>query len=200
VGPGASELARLDAVGGSAFRGAVLVAGLAGACAPDLQPGDVVVGDPVRDEGARLEDSVADAGLRARAVRALEVAGLRFRVGPLLTVDDVIATAIEKAARWKAHGALAVDMESAHVLAWARRAGLPALAVRAIADGPADDLPRRLLRMVGVGGRVRPAAVAGLLARPVLLGPAWRMARRTRHALGSLAQFVQTFVSHPDWP
>jgi hypothetical protein len=86
------------------------------------------------------------------------------------------------------------------VLAWARRAGLPALAVRAVADGPADEVPPALSGMVGAGGRVRPAAVAGFLGRPALIGPAWRLARRTRAALGSLARFVQAFVDHPDEP
>jgi hypothetical protein len=133
-------------------------------------------------------------------VRALDAAGLRYRVGPVLTVDDVVATAAEKAAWWRTRGALVVDMESAKVLAWARQAGLPALAVRAVADGPDEEVPRDLLRVVGANGRVRPAALVGFLGRPVLVGPAWRLARRTRAALGSLARFVQAFVDQPDEP
>ncbi len=90
-------------------------------------------------------------------------------------------------------------MESAHVLAWARRAGLPALAVRAVADGPADDVPASLLGMVGPDGRTRVRAVARLLG-PALVGAAWRLGRRSRRALGSLARFLRAFVDTPGEP
>jgi nucleoside phosphorylase len=200
VGAGASELDRLDATAGGASPRAVLVVGLAGGCEPSLRPGDVVVGDPVADQDARSRPSEADAALRARAVRALDVANLRYRVGPLLTVNVVAATPAEKAGWWRARGALAVDMESAHVMAWARRAGLPAVSVRAIADGPDEEVPPDLLRLVGAGGRVETRAVAGLIVRPALAGAAWRMGRRTRAAMSSLARFVQAFVVQADEP
>lgn len=200
VGPGAAALDRLDAPATSARAAAVLVTGLAGGCLPDLRPGDIVVGDPVALPGAGLEGDGADPGLRARAVRALDAAGLRYRVGRLLTVDEVVTSPAAKVALWQARGALAVDMESAHVLAWARRAGLPALAVRAVADGPDDEAPRELLRAVGADGRMRPAAVAHFLGRPALVRAAWRLSRRSRQALGSLARFVQAFVDLPGEP
>jgi adenosylhomocysteine nucleosidase len=200
VGPGATELDRLDGAGTPAAPWAVLVTGLAGACEPGLRPGDVVVGDPVVSGSATPGGDAADARLRARAVLALDAAGLRYRVGSLLTVDEVVATPVAKAAWWQTRGALAVDMESGHVVAWARRAGLPALAVRAIADGPDDDVPRELARMLGADGRVRPMAAAALVGRPSLVGAAWRLGLRTRQALGSLARFVQAFVDHPGAP
>jgi nucleoside phosphorylase len=167
--------------------------GLAGGCGPDLQPGDVVVGDPVSRPGEAL-DGRADSALRGRAERALEATGLRYRVGPLLTVDQVVTSPAETLRVWKAHGALAVDMESAHVIAWARHAGLPAPAVRAVADGPNDDVPAELLRALGADGRLRPAVVARLLRRPALVGASWRLGRRSRRALASLARFVRAFV------
>jgi hypothetical protein len=130
----------------------------------------------------------------------LAAAGLRYRVGPLLTVDEVVTSPAEKASIWKGHGALAVDMESAHVIAWARRAGFPAMAVRAVADGPDDEVPPELLRAVGADGRMRPAAVARVLSRPALAGAAWRLGRRSRRGLESLARFVRAFVDLPDTP
>jgi nucleoside phosphorylase len=195
VGPGAGALNRLDAPETLARSTAVLVTGLAGGCGPDLRPGDVVVGDPVVTRGAGLD---ADPGLRARAVRALDATGLRYRIGRLLTVDEVVPSPAAKTGFWQAEGALAVDMESAHVLAWARRAGLPALAVRVVADGPDDEVPCELLRAVGADGRMRPAAVARFLGRPALVGAAWRLGRRSRRALESLARFVLAFVDPLD--
>lgn len=200
MGPGATELDRLDGGGLPAAPWAVLVTGLAGGCEPGLRPGDVVVGDPVVSLSGAPGSDAADSRLRTRAVRALDAAGLRYRVGSLLTVDDVVTTPGAKAAWWQTRGVLAVDMESGHVLAWARRAGLPALAVRAIADGPDDEVPRELVRMLGADGRVRPMAVAALVGRPALVGAAWRLRRRTRQALGSLARFIHAFVDRQGEP
>jgi adenosylhomocysteine nucleosidase len=200
VGVGATALDSLNGVEASASPWAVLVTGLAGGCAPGLRSADVVVGDPVGALSPTLGSVEVDSRLRARAVEALVASGLRYRVGPLLTVDEVVATPAAKAMWWQTRGALAVDMESGHVLAWARRVGLPAVAVRAIADGPDDEVPRELLAMVDAGGRVRAASVAGFLARPGLVGPAWRLARQSREALGSLARFVQAFVDDPSDP
>jgi adenosylhomocysteine nucleosidase len=115
-------------------------------------------------------------------------------VGRLLTVDEIATSPEAKARWWRTEGALAVDMESAHVLAWARRVGLPALAIRAVADGPEDDVPRGLMEVVGPDGRLRTGAVVGLLGRPALVGAAWRLGQRSRQALGSLARFVRAFV------
>jgi nucleoside phosphorylase len=198
VGLGAATLDRLEQAQWSNRPAVVLVGGLAGGCAPGLRSGDVVVGDPVTERAGPGTD--ADPGLRVRAVEALEAARLRYRVGPLLTVDRVIATPDAKAAWWQAQGALAVDMESAHVLAWARRAGLRALAVRAIADGPDDEVPPELGAVLGTDGRMRPMSLARLVGRPALLGGAWRLGRRSRQALGSLARFIRAFVDHPGEP
>jgi nucleoside phosphorylase len=202
VGPGAAALGRLDGLAGPGTPNppaAAVAVGLAGGCEPDLRPGDVVVGDPVVGSGGEV-DGRADPALLARAERALMAAGLRYRVGRLLTVDAVVTSPADKAGAFRAHGALAVDMESAHVIAWARRAGVPALAVRAIADGPDEDVPAELLRAVGADGRMRPGAVARLLGRPGLARAAWRLGRRSRRGLESLARFVRAFVDLPGAP
>jgi len=200
VGPCAAILDRLEVDRTSPKPAAVLVTGLAGACSPDLRTGDIVVGDPVAVPGAELDEDSGDPGLRRRAVRAIESARLRYQVGRLLTVDEVVTTPAAKAKWSRAQGALAVDMESAHVLAWARRAGLPAVAVRAIMDGLEDEVPHDLLRAVGPDGRMRAWAAAGFLGRPALLPAAWRLGRRSHRALGSLARFIRAFVAESGEP
>lgn len=199
VGPGASALPRLGPDLGRLGADAVLVTGLAGGCAPDVAPGDVVVASAVgpSPQGGWL---APDPGLLRRAVRALESAPLPYHTGRLLTVCDVVATPGAKADCWREHAALAVDMESAHVLTWARRVGLPALAVRVIADGPRDALPPAVARAVGPGGAVRPSTVFGWVGRPILLGAAWQLWRRSRIGLDRLARFLAAFTRTPAEP
>jgi hypothetical protein len=194
IGPAGAELARLAPALTALRPSGMLVAGLAGGCAPDVITGDILVGSRVGSAGDRTW-MTPDRNLEQRALAALTGAGLSHRVGPLLTVEGIVATPGAKADCWRVHGALAVDMESAHVLRWAREAGLPALAVRAVADGPADTLPPALLRGIDAAGRVRPAAVLGWVTRPTLVGAAWLTWRRSRTALDHLARFLAAFTT-----
>jgi adenosylhomocysteine nucleosidase len=194
IGPAGAELPRLAPALAALQPSGVLVAGLAGGCAPDVTTGDILVGSRVGSAGDRTW-LAPDRDLERRALAALTGAGLSHRVGPLLTVGEIVATPGAKADCWRSHGVLAVDMESVHVLRWAREAGLPALAVRAVADGPADTLPPALLRGIDAVGRVRPAAVLGWVTRPTLVGAAWRTWRRSLTALDQLARFLAAFTT-----
>lgn len=114
----------------------VLVAGVAGALAPQVRPGDVVVASEVRDgSGARGALAVPTAKPLAAALRAL---GLRVHVGPVVSTDRVVDghTRIALATT----GALAVDMESADLAAAA--AGGPFAVVRVVVDAPGAPLLR----------------------------------------------------------
>lgn len=119
--------------------GPVLVAGIAGALAPDLATGDVVVADEVRgpDEVRRLASAPSLAA-------ALRRAGVPVRLGPVLSADRVIAGS--RRAVLAGSGALAVEMESSWLLA-GRTA--PDVVVRVIADvaGSALLRPATLLRL-----------------------------------------------------
>lgn len=194
VGLRASALPRLEPALTALEPRAVLIAGLAGGLAPDLRPGDLIVASPVLqvDRGVAL---VPDQALQDRAIKALEAGRLPFRVGPLVTVPEPVPTPEAKARLWQETGALAADMESALLLDWASRRGLPAVAVRAVADGPRDPLPPALLALVAADGRLRPGALAGLLARPGRLRAALALSRRSRVALGRLGTFLDAFAS-----
>ena len=113
--------------------GPVLVAGVAGALAADLRPGDLVVADLLC--GPDGEFVCAAAPLLFAAVRRL---GLRVRLGPVLSCDRVVWGGQRVAAA--ATGALAVDTESAY-LAGQTTAG-QTLALRAIVDTPTAPLLR----------------------------------------------------------
>jgi hypothetical protein len=194
AGVGAGRLPRAAAEWAALAPSAVLSVGLAGGCAPEIRPGELILGTAVgpRPDGGWL---AADRALDERAQAALAAARLPYRRGRLLTADAVAATPAAKAEIWTRHGAAAVDMESAHVLAWAAAAGVPGLAVRAVADGPHEPLPPALLGALGPDGAVRPVALLGWLGRPALLGAAWRAWRRSAVALDHLARFLAAFAA-----
>lgn len=112
----------------------VVVAGVAGGLDPSLRPGDVVVASEVRGPNGRtlLRES-------APLVAELRRLGLRVRYGPVLTTDKLVGGSDERE-RLFATGALAVDMESAHI-ARAYRA-TPTAVVRVIVDTAASPLLR----------------------------------------------------------
>lgn len=152
----------------------VVSAGACGALAPSLSPGAPVIPETVVDAGgARLATD--------------PVPGLA-RAGTLLTVPDVVESAAAKARLWVETGALAVDMESAPIVAWARSRGLAAAVVRAVADAAADAVPADVAALVEPGGRVRTAsALRAALARPRLVAEALSLGRGTSAAVRTVA-------------
>ena len=114
---------------------AVAVAGIAGGLRPDLRPGDVVVATEVR--GAAVPVPCPGADLLAGALRR---SGLRVQAGPVASVDHVV-TGRERAALG-ATGALAVDMESAFLLAGRTAPERPVACIRVVADPATQGLLR----------------------------------------------------------
>lgn len=135
---------------------ALLSVGLAGALAPGLAPGDLLVpGSILGPDGASFT-----AAAELAASLGLQLSGHR-----LLGWEEIVATPQAKQALCAATGADAVDMESHRVALAAQGLGLPFLAIRVIAD-PADraippaasdsvrpdgtvDVGRTLRRLVG---------------------------------------------------
>lgn len=200
VGVAATRLDRLDAaIGETAGRGGVtlLVTGLAGGCAPEARPGHLIVGHPVESAWASAPSDRAvepDPELVRRAVALLGRLGLPHHVGRLWTVPEVVGTPEAKRALWRDRGVLAVDMESAPVLAWAAAAGVPALVVRGIADGPADVLETAVASLTGPDGTLRVRGLGALAREPRTVAGALRIWRRSRLALDRLATFAGAFA------
>jgi 4-hydroxy-3-methylbut-2-en-1-yl diphosphate reductase len=114
---------------GEGAAGAEVVAGVAGALNRSLHLGDVVVADRVLDADGRAVGAALPSV--AALAEALTQVGLTVQVGPIITVDR-LASSPEQRARLAAMGAVAVDMESAPLVAAAspRRVAV----VRAISD------------------------------------------------------------------
>jgi 4-hydroxy-3-methylbut-2-enyl diphosphate reductase len=132
MGPERSAAAAAH-LGAGGSRG-VLVAGVAGASAPGLRAGDVVVADEVRGPDGTVVP-VPTAVPLAGALRRL---GLTVHVGPVLSSPELVDDLAR--AKAAASGALAVDMESAWLAPAA--AGGPFAVVRAVVDTPEHPLVR----------------------------------------------------------
>lgn len=160
----------------AAFRAPTLVvsAGACGALAPGLAEGALVVPETViAADGERLSTDT--------------VPGLA-RAGTLVTLDDVAETPEAKARLWLETTALAVDMESAPILRWARARGARAVVVRGVSDTAMHGVPADLAGLVSADGRVSAGRAArAILARPAALGQALALKRGTTAALRAVA-------------
>jgi adenosylhomocysteine nucleosidase len=158
--------------------------GIAGALAPQLMPGDVVVS---------AEVVAADQRWRGQEDFCRRIAGLAYRLGavegPVLGARTILSTEVEKRQAWKQTGAIAVDLESDVVARIAARAGIPFLVVRAIADAAYRELPPAALIPLSEEGRPKLKSVfASVLRYPRQITPLIGLACETRKALAALAE------------
>jgi adenosylhomocysteine nucleosidase len=163
--------------------GALVSWGLAGGLAPSLEAGAVCLPEEViGPDGTHYSTAREWRETLARSVAAhRRVAG-----GSMLTSAAPIATTAAKAAAHRDTGAVAVDMESSAVAKVALTRGLPFIAVRAIVDTAADELPRAVSGASGSGQVRIGRLVLGLMRSPVDLVSLLRLAKRYRIAIGSL--------------
>jgi len=152
----------------------VVSAGACGALAPALAEGALVVPEAVVTEDGERFPATPIAGVPAR--------------GTLLTVTRVVETAADKARLFVETGAIACDMESAAILAWAAKHGVPAAVVRGVSDTASTGVPADLAASVGEDGRVKTVtAVRAALSRRGALRDALALRRGTTAALASVA-------------
>ncbi|WP_299393790.1 hypothetical protein [Pelagibius sp.] len=172
-----------DLVAGGAT--ALLSFGIAGALHPALDVGDLVLAESIRSPSGQ-DHPCHDGWHRSLYARLNESASV-LRSGAIYGSTETLLTVAQKSQAHAASACLAVDMESHAVAAVAARAGLPFLALRAIADTAGDALPALAARAVTAEGKADwQAAVSGLARRPGDLPSMLRLAGRTRRALASL--------------
>ncbi len=165
--------------------------GVAGALDASLAPGDVLIPDRIRY--ARDDSGFAtDAEACERLAAALSNT-LRIHRGALWSTPQPVATRLEKQALAARSGALAVDMEAAPIAAVALRAKLPFVAVKAICDPAARELPAGIVRALdGSDGGFS----LRMLSAIALGGPAtWRAARRLAHDFALARRALATAAS-----
>lgn len=165
----------------------VISSGLAGGLRPEHRSGSVLVGRTVRrlDDGCEIETPTKWME-RARDLGAAEAV--------FVTAPRVIVSKEEK--RRLAAEADAVEMESFAIVEQAQVRGVPAVVIRAISDPAEAGLPIDFNRVFDARGRVRAAPlVAQLLRRPAAVAGLARLARESRRASVSLAEFLDRYVA-----
>jgi adenosylhomocysteine nucleosidase len=156
--------------------------GIAGALAPRLRPGSVVVSGEVIGEERRWR---VDAAFQERiAALAREIGAAE---GPVYGADAILATSSSKARAWARTGALVADLESAIVARIAHAEGIPFLVVRAVADPASRNLPHAAQIPLRIDGKPEIRLIfAAMLRRPHQIGELIRLRRETRAALSAL--------------
>ncbi|MFM9841412.1 MAG: hypothetical protein ACKVOI_00435 [Dongiaceae bacterium] len=135
--------------------------GTAGALAPTLGPGDLIVAtEVIAASGGALaaERAWCDALAAAASAR-----NLPLHLGAIRAVNRPVASAGAKSALFQSCGALAVDMESGAVARAARDAGLPFAMLRVIIDAAGRDLPPAAIAAMAPGGGIDIKGLAGAL-------------------------------------
>ena len=131
----------------------IVSAGFAGGLDPVLKRNDLVLASEVVNLAGRryVIDLALPPGAAAQGLRS----------GRLLTVDEIVRTAAEKAALRRGHAADLVDMETSSVAALCEERGIRFLSVRVISDEASTDLPPEVLAILGRSGGLRLGAALG---------------------------------------
>ena len=168
--------------------------GTAGALAPALRPGDLVLAQEVSEAGKKY---AASAELTASVRERLSRNGITVHTGTLACAAEPVATVEAKRDLFAQTGAIAADMESAGVLDAARRNGLPAFALRVIIDAAHVALPDAVLRRVDEFGEVDAPGLALDLARsPGQIPAVIRLACAARRAGRTMTQAAILLLRH----
>jgi len=154
------------------------------------RPGHLVLCRQVYEgvEGPSVASSVS---LLEKAAAAARRAGLQFSVGRGLAVPGVLDRRAKR--ELSGSGFAVADMESYWALREAASRGIPGLVVRAVSDGPGQEVPPPEALLDEAGGW-RKSAPLYLLRRP---GAAWKLLRLAPGALRArraLTLFLDTFL------
>ena len=137
--------------------------GIAGGLSSKLRAGSLVVADEILTEFDRYPAVSSSATM------------IRAHVGPIYGSWEIVSTPKAKRAIRKLTGALAVDMESGPVARVAQEAGIPFIAIRAVADPVTHGLPPAALLPLDDKGNPNLLAVFGSILKnpgqiPALIG------------------------------
>ncbi len=167
------------------IRGIISI-GIAGALAPEMEVGDVVIAERVVTACEAFE---TDAKWTARLAASFPNA----TIGAILGRGTIADTAEVKALLHDATGAVAVDMESHLAADAALTHGLPFAALRVISDRADQSLPPAALVAMNPDGSIALGRVLWSVAKgPGQIGALIRTGRESDRAFAQLLRCVET--------
>ncbi len=160
----------------------MLSAGFAGALDPSLKRDEILFGTEVVDpEGVSMTIPVGSP----------DDDGLGIRSGRIVTVDQIVRTAVEKAALRERTGADVVDMETSAVATVCRDRDVRFVAIRVVSDEASFDLPPEIAAILGRSGSYRVgAALHAIWKRPSSLKDLLLLRERAMSAADRLARVI----------
>lgn len=187
VGIGARRADLAAALAAEYRPGTGIVAGVAGGLRPELKQGEVLVAEAACDANEN-ETAWSD----PRLVECAEVRGAK-RVRRFVTVGRIARTTETKFRL--ARAAEAADMESLPVMQrWARE-GVPAVAIRSLADAVDDEVPYDFEAASDSAGQLQLRSVfVQIIRRPSELPRLVRFGIAGWRATVSLARYLDRFV------
>ena len=161
----------------------LLIAGVAGALAPELRVGDVVA---AREVVTPRKEMTAPRVLPAPFT------------GRLLSLDQVLVSATEKQEAWAHYGEprlLAVEMETSAAAAVAEKQGVAWAALRAISDTAGEGLPLDFNRLRSRDGDLPTSRVAlAAIRQPASIPGLIRLGGNTNRAAEALAAVIERWL------
>ncbi len=135
----------------------IVSAGFAGSLNPEIPRNTILLPvESINVEGRRFATSFpAGFGIPSPMERR----------GVLLTIDEVVLKAEQKARLRADHGADLVDMESSALAALCAERGIGFVSVRVVSDDATTDLPPEILTIMGESGSYRIGAAIGAIWR-----------------------------------
>lgn len=172
----------------------LLLLGFAGATAPHLHIGDLIIGDTIvaADDATTWKPAAA---LTAEAAAICEAVHLTGQPGRIVTVHALVPSPHEKAFLGTQHQAIAVDMESSALARVAEDAGVPWLVVRAIIDPMDTSLPAQLARVNPDGTAAIGLLLRTLVQHPRFLGQLPRLYYAAAKAREHLTTFAKAWIA-----
>lgn len=175
-GPGVAVAQGVEVAHGAGATSVVLAGFGAGLAATPLAP---PIGAVVDEEGRAFAPTIRVGG---RAVR-------------IVGVDRIVLTPAQKASLRARSGAELADTESHHFARACVERGLEFGVVRAVSDGPNDELPEEAANWIDAQGRTLAARVLlDLARRPALIPRLRALARASRHAAAGLRDGVEEAI------